>query len=175
MAPNPEGVEEFDDSLDTLLREFSEKLPHFPDGRIDYTLAQASPVVDCFVRCGEKLLILERSDKVGFLKNSWNMISGFLDEPGKSLQEKAYEEVEEETGISRKDIIRYIWGAPYRRFNKSIDRTWYVFPVLADIEGMLPVRLDWEHTNFAWVKPSELSNYDPTARIEFVLSRILDL
>jgi 8-oxo-dGTP pyrophosphatase MutT (NUDIX family) len=168
-------VEDFNQDLGKLLSELSKKLPHFPDGRIDYTNAKAAPVVDCFLRSEDKLLILQRSDKVGLLKLRWNMISGYLDELGRTLREKAYMEIEEETGISRTHITNYTEGRPYKAIHRGIGKTtWYVYPVLADLDRIHPVKLDWEHTSFAWVKPEELSLYDPKGRIEFVLSRILD-
>jgi 8-oxo-dGTP diphosphatase len=172
MEYSSKKFEDYTGDLSQLLAEFSKKFPHFPDGRIDYTYASEAPVVDCFVRYEGRLLILQRSDKVILLKNSWNMISGFLDEPGKSLFEKAYEEMEEETGISRKSLIGYIEGLPYKRPRGVGRKTWYVFPALIDIDTRPSVKLDWEHTGCAWVKPEELKNYDPAGRIEFVLSRI---
>lgn len=36
--------------LRKLLEEFSEKLPKFPDGRIDYSLSDKAPVLTCFVK-----------------------------------------------------------------------------------------------------------------------------
>lgn len=166
-------TKDFNGDLGTLLRKFSLQNPHFSDGRIDYTDAKEAAVVDCFVRFHDKLLILERSNKVGFLKNSWNMISGYLDEPGKTLQEKTYEEVWEETGIASNNMASYIEGKPYLRLNPGMGKTWYVFPVLVDLYRQQPIKLDWEHDSFAWIKPSEILNYDPDGRIAFVLNKII--
>ncbi len=50
--------------LEKILQEFSEKLPKFPDGRIDYSGSDKAPVLTCFVKFGDKILLLKRSDKV---------------------------------------------------------------------------------------------------------------
>ena len=61
-----------------LIKEFAEKLPKFPDGRIDYHNSDTAPVVDVFVKYQGKILILKRSNEVSNYQGKWNCISGYL-------------------------------------------------------------------------------------------------
>ena len=63
-----------------LLEKFSKKLPKFPDGRIDYRNSKEAAVVSVFVMCGNELLLLKRSDRVGNYKGRWNVAAGYFDE-----------------------------------------------------------------------------------------------
>ena len=78
------------DEIKSTFDEFS-GLPRFPDGRIDLSTAATIPALSCFVFFDKKLLVLKRSDRVGFLKNRWHIIGGFLDDP-KPIVDKAIEE-----------------------------------------------------------------------------------
>ena len=47
-----------------IIKEFANKLPKFPDGRIDYSSSDIAPVITVFVKHKDKILLLKRSDKV---------------------------------------------------------------------------------------------------------------
>jgi hypothetical protein len=47
-------------ALNTLLDELSQKLPHFPDGRIDYSNTDKAPVVIVFVQHDNTPLLLKQ-------------------------------------------------------------------------------------------------------------------
>ncbi len=149
MKPYHIDVEEIPDDLSSLLKDFYSRYPHFPDGRIDYTNASSAAVLDCFVRYMGKILLLERSDKVGLNKNRWSMIMGYLDEPDKSLLEKALIEIEEETGISQNHIVSHCLGKPFKRVKGVGGKTWYVYTILVDLDSQQPIKLDWEHTSYS--------------------------
>src|SRR3989338_5311349 len=83
-------------------------------GQIDYTHIKRRPVINCVVKCGEKILIVKRSEKLNFYPGYWNGISGFLDD-GKSVAEKAREEVREEAGIEEGDILSVSEGAVFEQ------------------------------------------------------------
>src|SRR3989338_9189804 len=87
-------------------------LPRFADGRIDYTHAAEAPVLNCFVLHKGKLLLLLRSGEVGWMKNRWHIVAGFLDEE-RTLREKIIEELEEELGIAEHSIADMAVGEPW--------------------------------------------------------------
>ena len=91
-----------------LLKKFSKKLPHFEDGRINYSDSNEAPVVTIFVKYKNEILLLKRSDKVRTYREKWNTIAGYLDEV-KPLKEKVLEELREEIGVIEKNILRSPW------------------------------------------------------------------
>jgi 8-oxo-dGTP diphosphatase len=134
-------------------------LPKFDDGRIDYTNATIAPVIGVFVRYNGNILLLKRSDDVGNYKGKWNYISGYLDrvEP---LAKKALEEVNEETGITTTYISKVIEGEPYEIADGKFKTTWLVCPFIVDLNKQPVIKLDFEHTDYKWIKPEEINNFD---------------
>ncbi len=101
-----------------LLEKFSKKLPHFEDGRINYSDSDEAPVVTIFVKYKEKILLLKRGDKVRTYKGKWNTIAGYLDEI-KPIKEKILEELGEEIGVFKKDILNIKYGDYYQLEDKK--------------------------------------------------------
>ena len=152
-----------------VLKEF-QNLPRFPDGRINYSLSSRAPAIICFVKYKDKILILKRSDKVNAYKGKWNSVGGYIDED-KPVKEKVLEELREELKID-KDLIREVReGKSYEVHDKSINKTWIIFPFLVELNKEPTITLDFEHTDFKWIKPDELSNYDVISGLDEVLRR----
>lgn len=147
------------------LEELKKGHPSFSDGRTDYSNAKKAPVTTVVLECKGKILILKRSSKVTGYSNTWNFVSGYLDED-KEVKEKAVEEVQEETGISKKIVSEIKEGEPYEFTDEELERTWVVFPIALDLEKKPEVELDWEHTEFKWIHPSRLSEFDTVPRLE---------
>ncbi len=158
-------MKERENKLREILEKFSKELPHFPDGRIDYTHAKLAPVITVFVCFEGQILLLKRSDKVGAYKNKWNAVAGFLDEV-KPIEEKIKEELHEELGISLEIISLISLGEPYEYIDTAIGKTWLINPVLVTLSKKLEIKLDWEHTDFQWIDPIELKNFDSVPGLE---------
>ena len=90
-----------------ILKEFID-LPKFEDGRIDYTSSKKAPILLCFVKFQEKILLVKRSNKVGNYQGKWNVVAGFIDEP-KPLKEKVLEEL---TAIKKKQATHESSSSP---------------------------------------------------------------
>ena len=103
-----------------------EKLPRFKDGRINYSNSNKAPVLMCFVKYKDEILILKRSDKVRVYKNKWNGVGGYLDDD-KTVKEKALEEINEELGINKKDVLNIKTGEPYELNDKDVKKTWFIY------------------------------------------------
>jgi 8-oxo-dGTP pyrophosphatase MutT (NUDIX family) len=155
-----------------VLREFAEKLPRFPDGRIDYSNSDKAPILTCFVRFEDKILLLKRSDRVRTHKGKWHTVAGYVDEP-KPIREKALEELHEELGISEQNILQCRMGSPYEFFDPDEQKTWLVHPVLVELKQRPEIKLDWEHTEFKWISPDKLTTYDTVPKLEESLKRVL--
>ena len=72
-------------------------------GQIDYTNARWAPVINCVLKYGNKLLVVQRSKELNFYPGYWNGVSGFLDDQ-RSLSQKISDELNEELGIPKSKI-----------------------------------------------------------------------
>ncbi len=143
---------------------FSRKLPKFSDGRIDYSNSDIAMVLTIFVEYKGKLLILKRSDKVAAYKGKWNAVAGYLDEI-KPLAEKIKEELSEELGINE-NIEEIKIGQFYQYFDQYINKKWLITPVLATFKKEPEIKLDWEYTEYKWIEPAELADFDTVSGLE---------
>jgi isopentenyldiphosphate isomerase len=146
-------------SIQQLIKSFAEKLPKLDDGRIDYTNSDIAPVLTVFITYNNKILILKRSDKVLTFKGKWNTVAGYLDEL-KSLNEKIHEELREEVGILPDNIKSYHFGESYKFTDSYSNRTWIIYPILIELINEPEIKLDWEHTEYKWIIPSDIVKYD---------------
>lgn len=153
----------------SLIESFANKLPCFPDGRIDYTNSDTAPVITVFICFKGKILLLKRSNKVLTYKKKWNTVAGYLDEL-KPINEKIYEELSEELGITIKDIKSIHIGKNYRFTDPFAKKTWIVHPVKVELSHDVKIHLDWEHTEFRWINPEDIDAFDtvPNAKVSLV-------
>lgn len=154
-----------------LLAEFSRTLPRFPDGRIDYTGAPLSLAVSCFVRCQNEILLLKRSERVGSYQKKWDIVAGYFDETI-PVEEKVRRELQEETGITAELIASLTVGKAEELRDEKSGRAWITVPCLAELRSKPIVRIDWEHTEYAWIEPRELSRYDTVPDLEKNYARL---
>ena len=59
-------------------------------------------VVTAFLRCGENILIVRRSKKVGSYQGLWSAISGYVEDP--TALQQALREIREETGVAEQNV-----------------------------------------------------------------------
>lgn len=126
-------------------------------GQIDFTHARYTPVLNCVVQRGGKILIVKRSPGMNLYQNYWSGISGFLDD-WRSVSEKAEQELKEEVGIDRKSIDSIKQGTVFEQEEPKYEKTWIVHPVLVKIRKC-EVVLDWEAKEYKWIKPNEAKNF----------------
>ncbi len=152
--------------------DLSVKLPKLEDGRIDYTYAARAAVLNIFVEYSGEVLLLKRSEQVLAYQNTWNSIGGFLDDPDKTLKKKALEELREELNLNEGQISELHCAEPFEEYDANIERTWVIHPVLAKLKEKLDITLDWEHTDFRWIKPHELNNFNHVPGLKKVLEKL---
>ncbi|HBG81485.1 TPA: hypothetical protein DDW69_01450 [candidate division CPR2 bacterium] len=155
-----------------VIKQFSDKLPKFPDGRINYSGTNRAPVINALVKYRDEILILKRSDKVANYKGKWNSIGGFLDE-AKPLKQKVLEEVNEELGITEDEIEEARLFESYVFYDESIDKTWISFPALIELKVKPEIKLDQEHTDYKWIKPEDLKKYEFIPGLDEAIKKIL--
>jgi ADP-ribose pyrophosphatase YjhB (NUDIX family) len=119
-------------------------------GQTDFTDIRWAPVINCVVQYKDKILLVQRSESLRLYPGYWNGISGFLDD-NKGLEEKVYEELKEEIGMKKGDVVSIILGTIFDQEEYQYKKTWIVHPVLVTVNTD-KVKLDWEAKNFKWVK-----------------------
>src|SRR3989344_8349476 len=156
-----------------ILRGVSNKMKKFipKPGQTDYTNIRRAPVINCVVRHQGKILIVQRSAKLNFYPNLWNGISGFLD-ASKPIEGKVMEEMREELGLEKKEIISIKQGKTFEQEEPKYNKTWIVHPVLVDV-ATDTITLDWEAQNFKWIDPGTTGEYDLLPGFDQVLKNTL--
>lgn len=130
---------------------FSKNLPKLSDGRIDYTKSKVAIVVNIVVMFKDEVLILKRSSNVSTNKNVWDCVGGYYDEdvPPENI---AMKELEEELGITKKNVENLI---QLETFEIVSDKNWIIYPFIAKLNKKIEIKLDWEHTEYKWIKENE--------------------
>jgi len=130
-------------------------------------------IVTSFIKNDGKILILKRSDKVKTMKCLWAGVSGIIEKNDTTPLERAKIEIFEEAGINEKEIellksieqIR-IEAAQYK------NHEWNIFPFLFKTKN-LEIKLNWENSDFNWIEPNEIKNYETVPKLEKILFSLL--
>ena len=155
-----------------IVREFSKSLPHFPDGRIDYSTSSIAPILMIFVKVDQEFLLSRRSKEVFAYPGKWGVNAGFLDDE-KPIPEKVMEELIDELGVAKdrlKELIKEIKIHKYFEFkDEKTGMTWIKTPVIVELTEKPEIHLDWEHDECRWIRIEELSRYDTVVDLERTL------
>ena len=134
---------------------------------------RSTSIVTSFITNEQKILILKRSNQVKTLKCLWAGISGIIEKGDKTPLSRAKIEIFEEVGIKEEEL----------KLLKSIQRLrvvspqyknheWGIFPFLFSTKNM-EIKLNWENSEFRWIKPTELVNYKTVPDLDKILSDLL--
>ena len=135
-------------------------------------MIRATNIVTCFLKSGDKILILKRSDKVKSMKSLWAGISGII-ENNESPLERTKIEIFEELGIDASQIKLLKESAKMRIISPQYENhEWEVYPFLFTVENP-KIKLNWENSEYKWVKVEEISNYETVPSLDKVLSNLL--
>lgn len=127
-------------------------------GQVDYTNIRWAPVVNCVLQFKNKILLVQRNMNMRLYPGYWNGISGFLDDD-KSLEEKVLEELREEVGLNKRNIISIKLGQIFDQDEEKYKKTWIVHPVLVKINTE-KIILDWEAQKYEWVTLKDAKKMD---------------
>ncbi len=153
-------------SLQLLKNELENKLDTLKNIQLE-----EKHVVTCFLEHQKMILILRRSGKVGTYKRAWAGVSGYMES---DPLDQAYTEIREETGLFKSSIKLITTGRPLEIIDKDINRKWIVHPFLFHVMDPERVKMDWEHTEFKWIKPRDLSKYKTVPGLKAALGSVLD-
>lgn len=160
--------------IEEIVAEIAKDLPRFSDGRIDYTNAQRAPVINSVVMHGNQILILKRSNQLNFYPGQWSGVSGFIDEL-RPIEDIVSKELEEEIGVSRNLVTRIGVGKAIEQRSTKHNRVWMIYPILVELKEKPVVRLDREHSDYAWIAPEELEKYKMLPGFSQVVTEALGL
>jgi len=131
-------------------------------------------VVTCILEYNNKILILKRSDKVRTYKGLWGGVAGYVDKD-ENPYETAVKEIKEEVGIE-KDVIKLKKEAnpvKFSDFHDNKEYDWKIYPFLFKIIKKPNVKIDWEHSEFRWISPSAIKNYNTVPHLKEIILKFL--
>ncbi len=128
--------------------------------------------VTCFLESEGEILILLRSQQVRTFQGVWGGISGLI-EKGKTAEEQAVLEIEEETGLTTADIELVKKGEAQIIVDADRNLRKIVYPFLFHARARNQIRINWEHTEFKWIKPADLARYPTMPELQETLDRVL--
>jgi len=128
-------------------------------------------VVTCFLKSGEKILLVKRSGKVGTYKGKWSGISGYLEEENPDKQ--ALKEIKEETGLNEFDVELIKKGEAVKVLDEEKKVEWIVYPYLFKVKHPEKIRLDWENIDMKWINFEEINFYQTVPKLKEVLEKVL--
>jgi len=130
-------------------------------------------IVTSFIKNNDKILILKRSDKVKSMKCLWAGVSGIIEKSDTTPLARAKIEIFEETGIGEREIELLksieqikIESAQYK------NHEWNIFPFLFRTKNPA-IKLNWENSEFKWIEPNEIKNYETVPELEKILFSLL--
>lgn len=128
-------------------------------------------VVTCFLEQSKLILLLRRSSRVGTYQRLWAGVSGYIEA---DALDQAFTEIREETGLFNNNIKLIKQGKPLEVIDHSLNRKWIVHPFLFHVLDPQKLMLDWEHTEFTWIKPKELKKYKTVPGLAKALKTVFD-
>jgi 8-oxo-dGTP pyrophosphatase MutT (NUDIX family) len=117
-----------------------------------------------------KLLILKRSKIVKTYKGLWGGVAGYIEENEKPY-ETAIKEIKEEVGLKKEDIslIKQMDPIIFTDFYEQIRYDWKIFVFLFKKKKKSKIKIDWEHSEYRWISPSDIVKYETVPHLKDVV------
>ena len=114
-------------------------------------------VVTSFLEQDGRILLLKRSAHVGTYKGRWAAISGFVES---YPQTQSLLEIQEEIGLESGDVELSGSVAPFVIDDAASGLCWVIHAFYYKIKSHAKIRIDPEHSEYEWVEPNDIKNYD---------------
>ena len=133
---------------------------------------RSTRIVTSFIKYNDQILILKRSEKVRSMKGLWSGVSGII-ENNENPIDRAKIEIFEEVGIKEKEI-RLVKKLEKMKIQSQQykNHEWEIFPFLFETKNE-NIELNWENSEFKWITPKELKNYQTVPSLEKILVNLL--
>jgi len=156
------------DGIDvSLLRTGDRLLVDADNGTVEIENLTERHVVTCLVRNRGRILLLQRSDRVGSYNGKWAGVSGFIEED-ESDESAARREMHEEIGRQKAKLAKHVDTQCFR----DGEVMWCVHPFLFDVKDRR-IRTDWEHQSSEWIRPDEITRFETVPGLPQILLRLL--
>lgn len=126
----------------------------------------------CFIKDNERFLLLKRSDQVKTMKGLWAGVSGIIEGNEEPIS-RAKIEIFEELGLPE-DQIKFLKAAEKMKVHSPQyeNHEWEIFPFLFETKKP-SIKLNWENSEYTWIKPEQINNYKTVPSIDKVLFSLL--
>ncbi|ARS64743.1 pyrimidine (deoxy)nucleoside triphosphate pyrophosphohydrolase [Candidatus Nitrosomarinus catalina] len=133
---------------------------------------RSTRIVTSFIKYNDQILILKRSEKVRSMKGLWSGVSGII-ENNENPIDRAKIEIFEEVGIKEKEIklVKKLEKMKIQS-QQYKNHEWEIFPFLFETKND-NIKLNWENSEFKWIQPKELKNYQTVPSLEKILVNLL--
>ena len=133
---------------------------------------RSTRIVTSFIKYNDQILILKRSEKVRSMKGLWSGVSGII-ENNENPIDRAKIEIFEEVGIKEKEIklVKKLEKMKIQS-QQYKNHQWEIFPFLFETKNE-NIELNWENSEFKWILPKELKNYQTVPSLEKILINLL--
>jgi len=116
-------------------------------------------VVTAFIRSHGKILLLQRSQKVGSYRGCWAGVSGYLEQ--ETALQQALVEISEETGLLADQVALQVEATVLEVRDGDLNRCWRVHPFLFELrDETAEIHIDWEHDRYQWLEPDRMSTLE---------------
>ena len=107
------------------------------------------------------------------MKCLWAGISGIIEKGDKTPLSRAKIEIFEEVGI-KEDELKLLKSIQQLSIVSAQfkNHEWNIFPFLFSTKNM-EIKLNWENSEFKWIKPTEIANYKTVPDLDKILSNLL--
>jgi 8-oxo-dGTP diphosphatase len=136
-------------------------------------MADIRHVVTSFLRFRTKILLLQRSNRVGTYQGKWAGCSGYL-EKSETPDDRSITEIQEETKLDKNQIKLMKKGDPLEIEDIEKGIIWVIYPYLYEI-ATDKIQLDWEHINYIWINPEEISKFQTVPNLKETYDRVKEL
>ncbi|MDX1440924.1 MAG: NUDIX domain-containing protein [Nitrosopumilaceae archaeon] len=133
---------------------------------------RSTKIVTCFIKDNERFLLLKRSDQVKTMKGLWAGVSGIIEGNEEPIS-RAKIEIFEELGLPE-DQIKFLKAAEKMKVHSPQyeNHEWEIFPFLFETKKP-SIKLNWENSEYTWIKPEQINNYKTVPSIDKVLFSLL--
>lgn len=121
----------------------------------------------------EKILILKRSKKVRTYKGMWGGVAGYVEKDEKPY-ETALKEIKEEVGLKNEDVelLKQMDPISFTDYYESIKYDWKIFPFLFKIKEKRKIKIDWEHSQYRWISPSQIQKFETVPHLKEIVLKL---
>jgi 8-oxo-dGTP pyrophosphatase MutT (NUDIX family) len=133
-----------------------------------------SVATSLIINRNRELLILKRSDKVKTYKGFWGGVAGYIEKSEKPI-DTAYKEIREEVGLEKEEISlkKELESIKITDFYDNERYEWEIFVFLFELINKNDIKIDWEHSEYRWIRPSEIINYKTVPQLKEIVKKIL--